>query len=155
MTSVSAYPTAATLQTDIDGLGVNATVTGGGYATPYYISVTGADSTITFKNNLTGGNGTANATFYGSHNQTLINQDWVFEYNVATGTNSIVSHVAGSPTTLSDGTSGILTGIGDSGTSLSSQTTSVSISGDGSLVTYVSSSQTLVSGMFLALATGN
>src|SRR5262249_24950091 len=70
---------------------------------------------------------------------------------VQTGANTIVSHVSsdqgsGYQKILTDGTSGPLTGAQGGQTSLSSQTTSVSISGDGSSVVYVSTALHLVNG---------
>src|SRR5262249_55982048 len=94
-------------------------------------------------------------SFGGGHNEFLCNQFWVFSYNVSSGTTTLLSHLAsdqgaGTTSTLSEGTSGLLTGFGNSfgvpNASLGTQATSVSISGDGKYVAYMSTGTHLMVG---------
>jgi len=84
----------------------------------------------------------------------------VYLYNVATNTNTLISHVAsdqgaGYQSTFTDGANGILDAVGSTGSSLPSASslaslnTSVSISGDGKYVTYLSTGTHLVNGQQL------
>jgi len=135
----------------------NVSVTGGS-GDPFTITFVGtlanaASSPLTADGSgLTGGGFFGgNFVFLGGHNEFLCDQYWVFLYNVQTGDTTLVSHAASDQgtnyqTTASEGTSGILTGAQGGLTSLASQTTSASISGDGSYVAYVSTGGHLVSG---------
>jgi hypothetical protein len=151
--------TASTVASDLAGLAGgagNVSVTGGN-GEPFTITFTGAlangaSSPLTADGSgLTGGGGSGNFVFLGGHNEFLCDQYWAFLYNVQTGATTLVSHVAsdqgtGYQTTVSEGTSGILTGAEGGLTSLASQTTSVSISSDGSSVVYLSTGVHLVAG---------
>jgi hypothetical protein len=144
-TTIASNATATTIQTDLAAIlpsGVTASVTGS--TGQFTITVTGATTDVTFDGtnlSLTGSN-----SFTGGHNQFLCDQYQVYLYDVTQGTTTLVSHIAGSATTASDGANGILTGTEASDTSLASQTTSVSISGDGSYIVYVSSGVNLAAG---------
>jgi PKD repeat protein len=101
--------------------------------------------------NLTSSSPISSIALTGGHNEFLCDQYWVFLYNVQTGATTLVSHAAsdqgtGYSSLTTDGTNGILTGAQAGQSSLSSQTTSVSISGDGKYIAYVSTALHLVSG---------
>jgi hypothetical protein len=91
----------------------------------------------------------------GGHNEFLCDQYAVYLYSVADGTTTLVSHDAsdqetGYQSVVGGGTSGLLTGNGYSfGTSVgavATAATSVSISGDGRYVAYLSTATHLVKG---------
>jgi hypothetical protein len=160
--------TAAQVQTILQGLaGVgagNVSVTGsGGSLGVFTITFTGAlahGASSPLTADLSGLTPTTTAlvfpSFAGGHNEFLCDQYWVFLYNVQTGATTILSHAAADQgsnfqTTMADGTSGILTGFANSfggpgSFQVATQNTSVSISGDGKYVTYLSTSVHLVKG---------
>jgi hypothetical protein len=143
----------------LPGIGTgNVSVTGGN-GEPFTITFTGALANAASSPLTADGSGlttsdpfsSGNFVFLGGHNEFLCDQYWVFLYNVQTGATTLVSHVASDQganyqTTVSEGTSGILTGTQGGDTSFASQTTSVSISGDGSSVVYLSTGGHLVAG---------
>jgi hypothetical protein len=159
--TVSYNATASAVQSaleNLSGVGKNNVSVSGGSGEPFTITFVGnlahaASSPLTADGSgLTGGGlFGGNFVFLGGHNEFLCDQYAVYLYSVQDGTTTLVSHVAsdqgtGYQKTVSEGTSGILTGAQGGLTSLASQTTSVSISGDGSYVAYVSTAGHLVDG---------
>jgi uncharacterized repeat protein (TIGR01451 family) len=168
--TIPSSATAGDVQTYLAGLqgignSANVSVTGsGGTQGGYTITFTGslahgAATPLTFDgSNLTISSSFSaiDPSFGGGHNEFLCDQYWVFLYNVQTGATTLASHIAsdqatsGTSTTVAPGTSGLLTGFGNSfGTTngvVATQATSVSISGDGSYVAYMSTAANLVVG---------
>jgi hypothetical protein len=162
ISSIAWNVSASTLQSDLAALSSvgsgNVTVTGSsGVFTITFTGTLGHGNASALTANgsgLTGGSGLGTPfSLLGDHNEFLCDQYWVFLYNVSTGQTTLVSHIAGDQTTLSEGTSGMLNGNqgssllgGTTGGSEASTVTSVSISKDGSYLTYLSTGTHLVSG---------